>query len=133
VRGGIPVDATILHVDINSCFYSFEASQDPSLRGKAVVVGGNEAARHGIVLAKSDLAIRTGIRTGDTLVDARRKCPGLIVLPPNYRLYLRMSREFRTILGDYSGRVEPFGIDECWVGRVRIEVVPLRDMPSIGP
>ena len=110
------MDDIKLHVDMNAAYYSIEASDNPTLRGKAVVVGGDEAARHGIVLAKSDLAKQTGIKTGNTLVDARRKCPGLIVVPPNFRLYLRVAREFRAILGDYSGRVEPFGIDECWVG-----------------
>ena len=78
------MDWSVLHVDINACYYSFEASQNPTLRGKAVVVGGDEGARHGIVLAKSDLAKKTGIQTGEPLVKARRKCPNLIVLPPEF-------------------------------------------------
>ena len=110
------MDATILHADCNSFYVSCEMSQDPTLRGKAVVVGGDVEARHGIVLARSELAKRAGIKTGHVIWQAKRLCPGLIVLPPNYRLYLRMSHEFREILGSYSGRVEPFGLDECWVG-----------------
>lgn len=110
------MDATILHADCNSFYVSCEMSQNPTLRGSAVVVGGDVEARHGIVLAKSDLAKRAGIKTGHVIWQAKRLCPGLIVLPPNYRLYLRMSHEFREILDDYSGRVEPFGLDECWIG-----------------
>jgi DNA polymerase-4 len=107
---------TILHVDANAFYVSCEMSENPSLRGKAVVVGGDAEARHGIVLAKSDKAKATGIKTGHVLWQAKQLCPGLIVLPPNFRLYLRMSRELRTIMGDYSGHVEPFGLDEAWVG-----------------
>ena len=107
---------TILHVDANSFYVSCEMSENPSLRGKAVVVGGDVEARHGIVLAKSDKAKAVGIKTGLVLWQAKMLCPNLIVIQPNYRLYLRMSRELRGIMGDYSGHVEPFGLDEAWVG-----------------
>lgn len=107
---------TILHVDANSFYVSCEMSEKPSLRGKAVVVGGDAEARHGIVLAKSDKAKAAGIKTGLVLWQAKMKCPNLIVLQPNYRLYLRMSRELRGIMGDYSGHIEPFGLDEAWIG-----------------
>lgn len=91
-------------------------SEMPSLRGKAVVVGGDAEARHGIVLAKSDKAKAAGIKTGLVLWQAKMLCPNLLILPPNYRLYLRMSRELRAIMEDYSGYVEPFGLDEAWIG-----------------
>lgn len=107
---------TILHVDCNSFYVSCEMSENPSLRGKAVVVGGDVEARHGIVLAKSEKAKAVGIKTADTIGEAKKRCPNLIVVPPNYELYVRISREVRDILGDYSGHVEPFGIDEAWVG-----------------
>lgn len=110
------MDKTILHVDCNAFYVGCELSERPSLRGKAVVVGGDEKARHGIVLAKSDKAKAAGIKTADTIWEAKKRCPGLIVLPPNYALYLRISREVRAILGDYAGNIEPFGIDEAWVG-----------------
>ena len=110
------MDRTILHVDCNSFYVSCEMSEDPSLRGKAVVVGGDVEARHGIVLAKSEKAKAAGIKTADTIGEAKRRCPNLIIVPPNYQLYMRVSREVRDILGDYSGHVEPFGIDEAWVG-----------------
>jgi DNA polymerase-4 len=110
------MSGAILHVDCNSFYVSCEMSENPSLCGKAVVVGGDVEARHGIVLAKSEKAKAAGIKTADTIGDAKRRCPNLIVLPPHYELYMKISREVRGILGDYSGHVEPFGIDETWVG-----------------
>ena len=113
------MDATILHADCNAFYVSCEMSEKPSLREKAVVVAGDPEARHGIVLAKSDLAKKAGIKTGHAIWQARQLCPNLIVLPPNYRLYLRMSKETREIFEDYTGRVEPFGLDEAWLGMGR--------------
>jgi len=107
--------SVVLHVDCNSFYVSCEMSENPKLRGKAVVVGGDEEARHGIVLAKSDLAKKHGIKTALTLMEARRMCPNLIVLPPNFALYQRMTNESREIFLDYSGKVEPFGADEAWL------------------
>ena len=87
----------------------------PALRGKAVVVSGSEESRHGIVLAKSELAKRCGIQTGESMIEARAKCPDLICIPPNYRLYLRISEMVRGIYSDYSDQCEPFGLDESWI------------------
>ena len=105
----------IIHADMNSFYVSCEMSEDPTLRGKAVVVGGDVEQRHGIVLAKSDIAKKAGIQTGHAIWQARNLCPNLMVLPPNYQLYLRISRETREIFNDYSGHVEPFGLDEAWI------------------
>lgn len=110
------MDQTILHADMNSFYVSCEMSEKPLLRGKAVVVGGDVEQRHGIVLAKSDLAKRAGIQTGQAIWQAKQLCPNLIVLPPNYRLYLRISKETRKIFDSYTGYVEPFGLDEAWLG-----------------
>ena len=110
------MDATILHADCNAFYVSCEMSENPKLRGKAVAVAGDPDARHGIILAKSDLAKQAGIKTGHAIWQAKRLCPELIVLRPNYRLYLRMSQETRRIFGDYTGHVEPFGLDEAWLG-----------------
>ena len=87
----------------------------PKLRGLPVAVGGDVEARHGIVLAKSYEAKRYGVKTGNAIWEARRLCPDLVVLPPNYPLYLRFSRLFRELLGEYSPQVEPFGLDESWI------------------
>ena len=86
----------------------------PKLRGWPVAVGGDVEARHGIILAKTYEAKAYGVRTGQAIWEARQACPGIIVLPPNYPLYLRFSRLFREILYDYSPLVEAFGLDECW-------------------
>ncbi len=105
----------ILHSDINSCYAQIECQAHPELRDKPVVVGGDEKSRHGIVLAKNINAKRWGITTADTLVEARRKCPHLIVVPPDYRMYLQVARDARRIYYDYTDRVEPFGPDEAWL------------------
>ena len=76
------MDRQILHVDCNKFYASVECCLNPDLRDKPVVVGGNEDARHGIVLTKNEIAARYGIATGETLWSARRKCPDLITVPP---------------------------------------------------
>jgi DNA polymerase IV len=108
-------DRAILHSDINCCYAQIECQADPGLRGRPVVVGGDEEARHGIVLAKNLLAKRAGVKTAMTLWEARKACPGLVVVPPDYRLYARVSRRAREIYYDYTDRVEPFGPDEAWL------------------
>lgn len=105
----------ILHSDINCCYAQIECQAHPELRDKPVVVGGDEEARHGIVLAKNMLAKKWGIGTAETLRDARRKCPELVVVPPDYRLYMKVSGLARKIYYDYSDCVEPFGPDEAWI------------------
>ena len=90
-------DRAILHSDINCCYAQIECQADPGLRGRPVVVGGDEEARHGIVLAKNLLAKRAGVKTAMTLWEARKACPGLVVVPPDYRLYARVSRRAREI------------------------------------
>ena len=109
------MDRIILHSDMNSFYASVEQAEDPSLRGKPVVVAGKEELRHGIVLTKSIEAKRYGIKTAEALWQARAKCPDLIVLPPNYRLYRRYSEMARNIYYQYTDLVEPFGLDECWL------------------
>lgn len=108
-------DRTVLHSDINCCYAQIECQAKPELRGRPVVVGGDEEARHGIVLAKNLLAKRAGVKTAMTLWEARKMCPGLVVVPPDYRLYMRVSRCARKIYYDYTDRVEPFGPDEAWL------------------
>ena len=109
------MDRVVLHVDCN-CFYaSVEMHRRPELRGTAMCVGGDVEARHGIVLAKSPLAKAAGVKTGQALWQARQACPGLTVVPPDYAAYMRYSRLARMIYYDYTDRVEPFGLDECWL------------------
>jgi len=104
----------ILHADINNCYASIEILHHPKLKGHPVAVGGSAEQRHGIILAKNYEAKAYGVQVGQALWQARQKCPGLIILPPDYSKYLRYSRRFRGILADYSDHIEPFGLDESW-------------------
>ena len=108
------MERVILHSDVNNFYASIECLHRPELRDKPVAVGGDVEARHGIILAKNNLAKRYNVRTGEALWQARQKCPNLVVLPPNYPLYLRFSRLAREIYMDYSNQIEPFGLDEVW-------------------
>ena len=108
-------DRDVLHSDINCCYAQIECQARPELRGKPVVVGGDEEARHGIVLAKNLIAKRAGVKTAMALWEARKACPGLVVVPPDYRLYMDVSRRAREIYYDYTDRVDPFGPDEAWL------------------
>lgn len=108
-------DRDVLHSDINCCYAQIECQARPELRGKPVVVGGDEEARHGIVLAKNLIAKRAGVKTAMALWEARKACPGLVVVSPDYRLYMDVSRRAREIYYDYTDRVEPFGPDEAWL------------------
>lgn len=87
----------ILHSDAN-CFYaSVEMLLNPKLRGKAVAVCGSTEERHGIVLAKSELAKKAGVKTGQANWEARQACPDLIVVPPQYDQYCKFSKLLRNI------------------------------------
>ena len=104
-----------LHSDLNNFYASVECVYEPSLRDVPMAVCGDPDARHGIVLAKNMLAKRAGVITGEAIWQARRKCAGLVVIRPDYKKYLRFSRLMRSIYADYTDRVEPFGLDECWL------------------
>ncbi len=108
-------DRTILHIDCNAFYASVECLRHPELRGRPVAVGGEAEKRHGIILAKNQLAKENGVKTGEALWQARQKCPGLVILPPDYTRYILFSRRCREIYEDYSPQVESFGLDECWV------------------
>ena len=111
----------IFHIDVNSAFLSWEAAYRKMTQPDAVdlreipsVIGGNEATRHGIVLAKSPSAKKYGIRTGEPLAKARQKCPNLVVAPPHYSLYVENSRRFIELLKKYAPVVEQYSIDEAF-------------------
>lgn len=88
---------------------------DPSLRGKPVAVCGSTENRHGIVLAKSELAKKAGVKTGMVNWEARQLCPRLIMVKPQYDQYLKYSELARNIYQRYTDQVEPYGMDECWL------------------
>ena len=106
---------TILHSDCNNFYASVECVLHPEWRGLPLAVCGDPEQRHGIVLAKSEQAKQYGVKTGETIWQARRKCPGLRVVPPTYGQYTWFSHRMRAIYGQFTDRVEPFGLDECWL------------------
>ncbi|MCR4807428.1 MAG: DNA polymerase IV [Lachnospiraceae bacterium] len=109
------------HVDVNSAFLSWTACDllwnkkiDYDLRTVPAIIGGNQATRHGIVLAKSIPSKKYGIITGEPVVDARKKCPGLIVMPPDYGLYVRRSNDLMNLLKSLTPDVEQYSVDEAF-------------------
>lgn len=105
----------ILHSDLNSYYASVEMMLNPSLRGKAVAVCGSTENRHSIVLAKSELAKMAGVKTGMVNWEAKRCCPNLIMVQPNFEQYIKYSVLARNIYGRYTDQIEPYGMDECWL------------------
>ncbi len=114
-RIDILAERVILHSDLNAFFASVECLYHPELRDKPVAVCGDPELRNGIVLAKNDLAKKTGIKTGETIGQAKQKCIDLIVLPPHFSLYQKFGCMARSIYADYASQIEPFGIDEAWL------------------
>lgn len=111
----------IFHIDVNSAYLSWESvfqlEKDPSaidLRTIPSAVGGNQAKRHGIILAKSEQAKKYGVRTGEPIVDALKKCPNLTIVPPHHNLYEQCSRNFIKILREYTPVIEKFSVDEAF-------------------
>jgi len=112
----------IFHVDANSAFLSWSAAyrvkvlgETTDLRDIPSVVAGDKESRHGIILAKSGPAKRYGIQTGEPLFQALEKCPNLVVVKPDYTLYVEASRHFVDMLRQFSPCVEQYSIDEAWV------------------
>lgn len=114
-KGGEGMERVILHCDLNSFFASVELLDCPELRHLPVAVCGDPEGRHGIILAKNELAKGFGVRTAETIWQARRKCPELVLLPSHHDRYRDYSRRVNAIYEDYTDRVEPFGIDESWL------------------
>lgn len=106
---------TILHCDMNSFYASVELLSYPELQQKPVAVCGDPASRHGIILAKNEAAKRYGIVTAETIWQAKKKCPDLILLPPHHDRYQVYSAQINAIYCRYTDLVEPFSIDESWL------------------
>ena len=109
------MDRIILHCDLNSFYASVELLSHPELREVPMAVCGDPSSRHGIILAKNEPAKRSGVQTAETIWQARRKCPDLVLLPPHHERYRSISRQVNAIYDEYSDLVEPFGIDESWL------------------
>ena len=108
-------ERVILHCDLNSFFASVELLDKPTLRDVPVAVCGDPKSRHGIILAKNEPAKKMGVKTAETLWQAQKKCPALVLLPPHHRLYEEYSRRVNEIYDRFTDLVEPFGIDESWL------------------
>ena len=106
---------TILHCDCNSFFASVETAFHPAYREVPMAVCGSAEDRHGIVLAKNELAKRYGIQTAETILSAKKKCPHLVIADPHYDRYLEYSKRVGEIYARYTDLIEPFGIDESWL------------------
>jgi len=106
---------TILHSDLNNFYASVEVMKNPDLKGVPIAVCGSVEDRHGIVLAKNQMAKEYGVKTGEVLWQARKKCPKLVNVPVDFPSYIAVSHKVREIYGRFTDRIEPFGIDECWL------------------
>ena len=105
----------ILHCDCNNFFASVELLKYPELQDKPVAVAGDPENRHGIILAKNMIAKRMGVQTAETIWQAQRKCPDLVLLPPHHDEYEAMSQGVNTIYCSVTDQVEPFSVDESWL------------------
>lgn len=105
----------ILHCDLNNFYASCETLVNPSLKDKAVAVGGSPKDRHGVIVAANYKAKSFGVRCGVTVYQAYKLCPEVVICSPNFELYNEMSRKVRAIYADYTDQIEVFSIDECWL------------------
>ena len=105
----------ILHCDLNNFYASVEIRDNPSLADKPIAVCGSIEDRAGIVLAKNYLAKSYGIKTAETIYEAKAKCPFLVIVSPHMEKYTAVSKQVREIYSRYTDLVEPFGMDECWL------------------
>ena len=109
------MDRVIFHCDCNGFYASVELLEHPELQDKPVAVCGDPKSRHGIILAKNERAKGFGIKTAETIWQARKKCPDLVLLPAHHDKYRAMSKRVNTLYERFTDLVEPFGIDESWL------------------
>lgn len=114
-KGVFEVDRVIFHCDCNGFYASVELLEHPELQDKPVAVCGDPKSRHGIILAKNERAKGFGIKTAETIWQARKKCPDLVLLPAHHDKYRAMSKRVNTLYERFTDLVEPFGIDESWL------------------
>lgn len=111
----------IFHIDVNSAYLSWTAVEELKngaqidLRKIPSIIGGNQESRHGVVLAKSIPAKRYGIKTGEPVANALRKCPTLLIKPPDHQMYREYSRKLMGFLKEYTPEIEQVSVDECYM------------------
>ena len=120
------MERIIMHIDVNNAFLSWTAVDllkhgHKDIRNEYSVIGGDESKRRGIVLSKSTPAKKKGVKTAETIYQARKKCPNLKVYPPNHKLYKEMSNKLFELLSKYTNDIEVVSIDECFLdyGKVK--------------
>ena len=106
---------TILHCDMNNFYASVELLLNPALADFPIAVAGNPVKRTGIILAKNYSAKAFGVKTGEAIWEAKNKCPNLICVAPHFDKYEEYSKKAREIYSHYTDKIEPFGLDECWL------------------
>jgi DNA polymerase-4 len=109
------LERTILHCDLNGFYASVECIFRPELRDVPMAVAGNPENRHGIILAKNELAKKYKVQTAETIWQAKKKCPDLVLVPPHHGEYEKYSKLVNKIYEEFTDLVEPFGIDESWL------------------
>ena len=109
------MDRVIFHCDLNSFYASVELLSHPELRHLPVAVCGDPASRHGIILAKNEPAKAFQVKTAETIWQAKRKCPNLVLLPAHHGVYQEYSKKVNALYQEFTDLVEPFGIDESWL------------------
>lgn len=111
----------IFHIDVNSAYLSWTAVEqlkngaEVDLRTIPSIIGGDQKSRHGVVLAKSVPAKKYGIRTGEPVANAFRKCPNLVTAPPDHKLYHQYSERLMVFLRSYTDQIEQVSVDECYM------------------
>ena len=111
----------IFHIDVNSAFLSWTAVEelkngsDRDLRKIPSIIGGDQQSRRGVVLAKSVPAKKYKIQTGEPVANALRKCPNLVMAPPNHKMYKEYSRRLMDFLKTYTPDIEQVSVDECFM------------------
>ena len=105
----------IFHIDQNCYFASVEMISRPELRNVPMAVAGDVKVRHGIILAKNEQAKKYGIKTAEAIWQAKAKCPDLVLVDAHHGKYEFYSKKLREMYSEYTDRVEPFGLDECWL------------------
>lgn len=116
-----------MHIDVNNAFlswtaiYLLEHGYKEDIRNTYAIIGGDEKRRAGIVLAKSTPAKTKGIKTAETIYEAKRKCPNLKIFPPNYDFYKQKSNELFTLLSNYTPDIEVASIDECYLDYTKVQ------------
>ena len=105
----------IFHIDQNCYFASVEMISRPELKDVPMAVAGDAKVRHGIILAKNEPAKKYGIKTAEAIWQAQAKCPDLVLVDAHHEKYEFYSKKLREMYSEYTDRVEPFGLDECWL------------------